>query len=106
MSSLQDTRLLEGCKVIPNRDRGRDEAMRQSVHRDSALVTQEIHDPIPSFRDQEIRLNLGIAGFNRGLLGEVATGVLHGILLVLTVQGSTHDPHYPMICGVTRPKVR
>jgi hypothetical protein len=57
------------------------------------------------FRDQKIGLNLGIAWLHRGLLGEVATGVLHGILLVLTVQGSTRA-HHPMICGATRPKVR
>jgi hypothetical protein len=95
MSSLQDTRLLEGCKVIPNRDGGRDEAMRQGVHCDPALVTKQIHDPMTAFRDQKIRLNLGIAWLNHGLLGEVATGVLHGILLVLTVQGST-PARYPI----------
>ena len=72
--------------------------MCQRVHCDPTLVTKQIHDPMTAFRDQKIRLYLGIAWLNRGLLGEVATGVLHGILLVLTVQGRTHA-HYPMIEG-------
>jgi hypothetical protein len=69
--------------------------MRQGVHGDTALVTKQIHDPMTSFRDQEIRLNHGVAWLNRGLLGEMATGMLHGILLVLTVLGSTHA-RYPI----------